>query len=92
MPTQKAFFFIGEMCGHLIFHKSRLTLLFMRQQMPVHNSIVTIHYYGVETTVARCFAFVGPYLNLDIHYAVGNLIRDSLAGGPINVSGDGTPY
>lgn len=46
--------------------------------------------YKLPVKIVRCFAFVGPYLPLDTHFAIGNFINNTLKSEDIIIKGDGS--
>ena len=46
--------------------------------------------YNIPVKIARCFAFVGPYLPLNTHFAIGNFISNVIKKEDIVIMGDGS--
>jgi dTDP-glucose 4,6-dehydratase len=57
------------------------------------EALSSVYYqqHGVPVKIARCFAFLGPYLPLDSHFAAGNFIKNALQGNDIVIKSDGSP-
>jgi nucleoside-diphosphate-sugar epimerase len=50
------------------------------------------NHYDLPVKVARCYAFMGPFLSLDSHFAAGNFIGNKIKEEDIIIEGDGTPF
>jgi nucleoside-diphosphate-sugar epimerase len=62
------------------------------KQLAEHLCVVYSRQHGFEVKIARCFAFVGPYLPFMSHFAIGNFIHNAGQQNPIQILGDGSPY
>lgn len=102
IPTQPAILYISSGAIYGVHSEVELLSEDLDQLLPTVNSVYALgkraaenlcHLYTTQyhlnIKIARCFSFVGPYLPLDTHFAIGNFIRDALNGGPIVINGTG---
>ena len=45
--------------------------------------------YDLNISIARCFCFSGIHLPLDVHFAIGNFVKDASSNNDIIIRGDG---
>jgi len=54
--------------------------------------IINLGQQGLSVSIARCFAFVGPWLPRNQHFVIGNFIEDGLRGRAVTVKARNKVY
>ena len=54
-------------------------------KLDAEKAILNLGQQGLSVSIARCFAFAGPWLPRNQQFAIGNFIEDGLQGRPIIV-------
>lgn len=87
MPTNKKSFVESDMWKSDILDSSNVYTISKRTA----EHLCAIYYdkYNLNISIARCFCFSGIHLPLDVHFAIGNFIKNTLMNKDIVIQGDG---
>ena len=65
---------------------------YAKGKLEAENYISRLATFGLNMSIARCFAFVGEYLPRNGGFAIGNFVADGLMGRPIVVKAQAKIY
>ena len=87
MPSNKKSFIESDMWKSDILDSSNVYTVSKRTA----EHLCSLYYdeYNLNISIARCFCFSGIHLPLNVHFAIGNFIKDASANDDIIIKGDG---
>tara|TARA_Y100001935_G_scaffold149690_1_gene123603 strand:+ start:443 stop:1396 length:954 start_codon:yes stop_codon:yes gene_type:complete len=87
MPSNKKSFIESDMWNSDILDSSNVYTVSKRTA----EHLCSLYYdeYNLNISIARCFCFSGIHLPLNVHFAIGNFVKNVLANDDIIIKGDG---